>query len=53
VDSERDHIGENLHQTGEVNSMTYYLPLHPVREARNATGGSYRSDGRVLVMFLK
>jgi len=53
VDSERDHIGENLHQTGEVNSMTYYLPLHPVREARNATGGSYHSDGRVLVMFLK
>jgi len=53
VDGERDHVGENLQQTGEVKSMMYYFPLQPVREAKNATGGSYHSDGRVLVMFLK
>ena len=53
VDGERDHIGENLQQTGEVKSLSYYLPAQPVREARNATGGAYHSDGRLLVMFLK
>ncbi len=53
VDGERDHIGESLQQTGEVESMSYYLPQQPVREAKNATGGSYHSDGRLLVIFLK
>lgn len=53
VDGERDHIGENLQQTGEVQSVSYYLPPQPIREAKNATGGSYHSDGRLLVMFLK
>jgi hypothetical protein len=53
VDRERDHIGENLQRTGEMRAMSYYLPPQPVREAKNATGGSYHSDGRVLVMFLK
>ena len=53
VDGERDHIGENLQQTGEIEAMSYYLPPQPVMEAQNATGGSYHSDGRLLVMFLK
>jgi hypothetical protein len=33
--------------------MSYYLPPQAVTAAKNATGGSYHSDGRVLVMFLK
>lgn len=53
VDGERDHIAENLQQTGELKSMSYHLPPQPVREAKNATGGTYHSDGRILVMFLK
>jgi LssY-like putative type I secretion system component LssY len=53
VDGERDHIGESLQQTGEVQSVSYYLPPQPVREAKNATGGSYHSDGRLLVISLK
>jgi hypothetical protein len=53
VDGERDHIGENLQQTGDVNRITYYLPPQPVQEAKNATGGSYHSDGRLLIIFLK
>jgi hypothetical protein len=32
--------------------MTYYLPPNPVQEAKNASGGSYHSDGRLLVVFL-
>jgi LssY C-terminus len=53
VDSEREYIGESLQQTGEIGTMSYYLPPQPVTVARNATGGSYHSDGRLLVMFLK
>ncbi|HKW67121.1 MAG TPA: LssY C-terminal domain-containing protein [Terriglobales bacterium] len=53
VDGERDHIGESLQQTGLVGNILYYLPAQPVKEAKNATGGTYHSDGRVLVMFLK
>jgi hypothetical protein len=53
VDGERDHVGETLQKTGKVKSMNYHLPSSPVREARNATGGSYHSDGRLLVIFLQ
>jgi hypothetical protein len=53
VDGERDNIGQNLQQSGDVESMSYYLPPQAVTAAKNATGGSYHSDGRVLVMFLK
>jgi hypothetical protein len=50
VDGERDHIGETLQKTGKVKTLTYYLPPDPVQDARNATGGGYRSDGRILVI---
>jgi hypothetical protein len=53
VDGERDHIGESLAQSGKASQAYYYLPPDPVQEARNATGGSYRSDGRILVIFLQ
>jgi hypothetical protein len=53
VDGERDNIGETLQKTGKVKSLSYYLPSQPVQEARNATGGSYHSDGRLLVIFLQ
>ena len=53
VDGERDHVGETLEKTGKVKDIHYYLPPDPVLEARNASGGSYHSDGRLLVLFLK
>jgi hypothetical protein len=52
VDGERDHIGDTLQKAGKVKTMSYYLPSNPVQEAKNATGGSYRSDGRLLIIFL-
>jgi hypothetical protein len=52
VDGERDHIGESLQKTGRVKSLAYYLPPNPVQEARNATGGGYKSDGRILVISI-
>jgi hypothetical protein len=53
VDGERDHIGQSLQQSGKVKSLTYYVPPNSVQDARNATGGGYHSDGRVLVIQLQ
>jgi hypothetical protein len=53
VDGERDNIGQTLQQAGKVKSMSYYLPPDPVQGAKNATGGGYRSDGRILVIVLQ
>jgi hypothetical protein len=53
VDGERDNIGSSLQKAGKVKTMYYYLPPNPVQDARNATGGGYRSDGRMIVILLK
>lgn len=53
VDGERDHIGESLQKAGQIRMMQYFMPSDAVQDARNATGGGYQSDGRVLVMFLR
>jgi hypothetical protein len=53
VDGERDHIGESLQQAGRVRSMQYFTPSDAIKDARNATGGGYQSDGRVLVMVVQ
>jgi hypothetical protein len=53
IDGERDNIGATLQKTDKVKNLTYYLPPNPVQEARNATGGGYHSDGRILVVVLQ
>jgi hypothetical protein len=53
VDQERQNIGESLQKTGLVASLNNYLPPNPVQSAKNATGGLYHSDGRILVITLK
>jgi LssY C-terminus len=53
VDREREYISQTLDSAGMIKRMNHYLPTNPVHEARNATGGSYRSDGRLLVIFLR
>ena len=53
VDGERDNIGASLEKSGKVKSMYYYLPPNPIQDARNATGGGYHSDGRILVIVLQ
>jgi hypothetical protein len=53
VDGERDNIGISLQKTKLAKSMSYYLPPNPVQDAKNATGDGYRSDGRLLVVFLQ
>ena len=51
--AERENIGESLQKSTKVKSMYYYLPPNPVQDARNATGGGYHSDGRILVVMLQ
>jgi len=53
VDGERENIAQSLDKSGKVKSMTYYLPPDPVQDAKNASGGGYHSDGRLLVVFLQ
>jgi hypothetical protein len=53
VDGERDNIGASLQKTDKIKTLTYYLPPNPVQDARNATGGGYHSDGRILVVQLQ
>jgi hypothetical protein len=53
VDLERDFVRQSLTQGGGVVADTYVLPKDPVQEAKTATGGSFHSDGRVLVMQLR
>lgn len=53
VDGERENIGESLQKAGKAKSLSFYLPANAVQDARNATGGGYHSDGRLLVVFLK
>ena len=53
VDGERENIGASLEKGGKVKSMSYYLPPNPVQGAKNATGDGYKSDGRILVVFVE
>jgi len=53
VDGERDNIGQTLQQAAKTKSLSYYLPADPVQGAKNATGGGYHSDGRILVIVLQ
>lgn len=53
VDAERDYVLQTLEDASKVKSKTYVLPANPVTDALTATGGSYHSDGRILIVTLK
>lgn len=53
VDAEREHILQTLEDAGKVEDQKYILPPNPVMQALTATGGSFHSDGRILVIALK
>jgi hypothetical protein len=52
IDGERDYLGQTLNETGLVAKMDYITPQTPIREERTATGGTFRTDGRILAMLL-
>jgi hypothetical protein len=52
IDLERDYVEKTLSSTGLVSQVTHFLPKNPLQEAKTATGGSFHSNGKVLVMKL-
>lgn len=52
VDAERDFIGTNLTDVSSVSQQEYLLCGDPVRQAQTASGETYHSDGRILLLDL-
>ena len=52
IDLERDYVEKTLISTGLVDEVTHILPANPMQEAKTATGGSFHSNGQVLVLKL-
>ena len=53
IDGEREYVNSTLSGTGLVVQRTHVSPASPLKEARTATGGTFNSDGRILVLVLK
>src|ERR1700676_1653937 len=52
VDDEREFVGRSLDETGFVARLSYVIPSQASKEARTATGATFHSDGRVMVVHL-
>jgi LssY-like putative type I secretion system component LssY len=53
IDKERDFVEKSFAAAGSVAGAAYVLPDNPLFSAKTATGESYSSDGRIVVMVLK
>jgi LssY C-terminus len=53
IDGEREYVNTTLTGTGLVIQRTHVTPANPLKEAKTATGGTFNSDGRILVLVLK
>ena len=53
IDGEREYVNDTLSSTGLVAARSHVTPADPLTEAKTATGGSFHSDGRLLVLALK
>jgi LssY C-terminus len=53
IDGEREYVNDTLSGTGLVTAREHATPASPLTEAKTATGGSFHSDGRILVLVLK
>jgi len=52
IDLERDYVGKTLSSTGLIAELSHFLPDDPMQEAKTATGGSFHSNGQVLILKL-
>ncbi|HEY1469853.1 MAG TPA: LssY C-terminal domain-containing protein [Candidatus Acidoferrum sp.] len=52
IDLERDFVEKTLSSTGLVAEVSHFTPSNPLKEARTATGGSFHSNGQVLILEL-
>jgi hypothetical protein len=53
IDGEREYVNDTLSETGLVEQRGHVTPPDPLTEAHTATGGTFHSDGRILVLKLK
>jgi hypothetical protein len=52
IDLERDYVEKTLASTGLVAEISHFLPDNPMKEAKTATGGTFHSNGQVLILKL-
>jgi len=52
IDLERDYVEKTLSSTGLVTDIAHFVPDNPMKEAKTATGGSFHSNGQVLILKL-
>jgi hypothetical protein len=53
IDGEREYVNATLTGTGHVVERNHVTPADALIEAKTATGGTFHSDGRILVLVLK
>ncbi|MGH9716886.1 MAG: LssY C-terminal domain-containing protein [Candidatus Acidiferrales bacterium] len=53
IDGEREYVDDTLSRTGLIIARDHVSPKNPLTEAKTATGGSFHSDGRIVVLVLK
>jgi hypothetical protein len=53
IDGEREYVNATLTATGLVSERNHVTPSNALTEARTTTGGTFHSDGRILVLILK
>ncbi len=53
IDEERDFIEQSFADAGAITGAAYVTPSNPLKTALTATGGSFHSDGRIVVMALR
>jgi hypothetical protein len=52
IDLERDYVEKTLASTGLVAELSHFNPDNPLKEAHTATGGTFHSNGQVLILKL-
>jgi hypothetical protein len=53
IDVECEYVNDTLSNTGLVTARDHVTPTQPLIDAKTATGGSFHSDGRILVLVLR
>ena len=53
IDEERDFIEQSFAAAGVMSGAAYVTPANPLKTAVTATGGSFHSDGRIVVIALR
>ena len=52
VDDERDFVSRSLTESGYVTQHSTVMPPDPIKDEKTATGGSFHSNGEILVLWL-